>query len=134
MKKIILSVLFLVTSIALFSCGKMAYERNLDGSWVVSKYTENGTDKTADFKTALPNYTISFSKSSHTFTEIATVLFFTIAVNGNYSFESGKSQLKLTNTSPNSDVRYFNVVKIKSRSLELEETGNVAKHYYLIPK
>ena len=134
MKKIILSFLFLVTSIVLFSCGKMAYERNLDGNWVVSKYTENGVDKTADFKTALPNYTISFSKSSHTFTEVASVLIFTITVNGNYSFETQKSQLKLTNTSPNTDIRFFNVVKIKNRSLELEETGNVAKHYYLIPK
>jgi hypothetical protein len=133
MKKIIFA-LFLLAVAGFSSCKKATYERRLDGSWMITKYTENGTDKTQDFKAALPNYTITFSKSSHTFTETATYGIFTLTVSGNFTISSDNKQVVLTNTSPTTEVRPMSIIKIKKNELVLEEANNTAKRYYLGPK
>jgi hypothetical protein len=134
MKKTINFLMVTIVAITLFSCGKARYEKNIDGSWVMQKYTENGVDKTSDFKTVFPGYTIAFSNSSKTFVETSTPILITITVNGNYSFQNDNAQLRLNNTSPNTDVRNFNIVSLTTNEIELEETGNVNKHYFLVTK
>lgn len=134
MKKTINLLILAIIAITFFSCKKASYEKNIDGSWVMQKYSENGVDKTSDFKATLPGYTISFSNGSKTFVETSTNILLTLTVNGNYSFLNDNAQLRLNNTSPNTDVRNFNIISLTTNEMELEETGNVNKHYFLVTK
>jgi len=61
MSKKILSLLLVIVLIA--GCNKQKlYKDNLEGVWEVYKYLLRNVDKTGQFQSQHPNYTITFTK------------------------------------------------------------------------
>ncbi|MCX6197716.1 MAG: hypothetical protein NTY88_00655 [Bacteroidetes bacterium] len=93
MKKIYALLLILLV---VAGCNKeKIYKDNLNGLWEVYKYILNNTDKTTQFQTTHPNYTIAFT-SDGKFTETQSFIDTTI-VNGTYTFEDNDEKIVLQN-------------------------------------
>jgi len=95
MSKKILALLLILVVIA--GCNKeKIYKENLEGVWEVYKYLLNNVDKTIQFKSQHPNYTITFTKDGK-FTEFLTNPD-SVYVYGEYTFADNDEKIVLTNT------------------------------------
>lgn len=95
MKKVIAALLVLVL---IAGCVKKEtiYKENLEGIWLVYKYLFRNTDKSLQFQTQFPNYTITFTKNG-TFTEFYTDPDSTY-IDGTYTFIDNDEKIHLENT------------------------------------
>lgn len=92
MKKIV-SLLVIIAMAA--GCNKeKIYKENLSGVWHVYKYLLYNNDKTLQFQSQHPNYSISFTEAGE-FTEFMTNPD-TSVITGTYSFEDNDEKIVLT--------------------------------------
>lgn len=92
MTKKLLSILLVLVLIA--GCSKQkTYKENLEGTWEVYKYLLRNVDKTLQFQSENPNYTITFT-SSGAFTEFMTNPD-SVYITGTYTFKDNDEKILL---------------------------------------
>jgi hypothetical protein len=103
--------------------------------WRVAKYLENGVDFTSDFNFYYQDGKITLSKSG--------VYLFTYKLNGTldqtesgtWKFNSDKTELIITETSPGSSTWTWKIIRLKETELKVSETtpSGLVKEFTLLP-
>lgn len=134
-KKIILSILILLISSAVFTSCKKAKEEFkkdlLSRTWKMSVYKKNDIDQTALFNSVYVNYLIGFNDQGN-FSQTYTFLGAPVGISGTYIFENNEQQIRLTDTS--GKVTLFSINELSSSKLTVTVFGTDKEQFFLIPK
>lgn len=122
MKKLIPALLVLLITA---SCNKYedgpklslrSRKARLVNEWVVSKYIENGTDKTAYFNSVAPNYTVIFEKGGNYSITISSGSS-SFSETGTWELSESKSFVIRYETSPNVETHSNEITRLKNDEL-----------------
>ena len=112
------------------SCRKFNYTNRIEKSWVVNSYLKNGTDSTTNFNIMKKNYVIEFDNNngfSETYLDGGTT---SITNRGTWVLTNNSKVLQLNQ---NGNVRTFDIVKLKLKSMDLKR-NDTNEEFYFIPK
>lgn len=88
----------LVIALALVACNKEAtYKKALDGTWEAYKYVFRNADRTTQFKSDYPGYSITFTEAG-TFSESYVSGPDSVRADGTYAFSGNTTKITLTST------------------------------------
>jgi hypothetical protein len=116
--KLVILAILSICVITTTSCRKYNYTNRIIKTWVISSYYKNGEDSTSNFKNVThKNYEIIFN-NNYGFTEsYVDEVNQSITNQGTWDFTSKAKNLELN---MNGVIRTYEVVSIKSKSMDLK--------------
>lgn len=144
MKKIILySLLIAIFSAFFIGCKKypdgpslslLSRKARLSNTWHLSKYYENGVDKTADFNAIFQNAVITIAKDGSYSLKYKAFGVTDYSETGTWRFTDDDAYFETNPTNGTGSVAQHRILRLKDKELWYEDSdANGLKEYHLIP-
>ena len=146
MKKIFSYLLLVVSfSIILTSCKKypdgpafslLSRKARLANTWHIGSYSENGVDKTTDFKNAYQSAKIVIDKEGNYSIYYKAFGLVDYNESGTWKFSNNDDDFTTTPTSGSGSAGTHHILKLKDKELWYKEDpdgSNIVREYHLIP-